>query len=43
MPRGILAAMAAGQWKHKRRGAPDAAQTGIADGLGEPPLSGALK
>jgi hypothetical protein len=35
--------MATGQCTHKRRGAPDAAQTGVADGLGEPPLCGALK
>jgi hypothetical protein len=34
--------MAADQCTHKRRGAPDAAQTGVADKLGEPPLSGAL-
>jgi hypothetical protein len=35
--------MAADQCTHKRRGAPDAAQTGVADGLGEPPLGAKLK
>ena len=43
VPRGILAAMATGLCTHKRRGAPDAAQTGVADGLGEPPLTAAFK
>jgi hypothetical protein len=34
--------MTAGQCTHKQRGAPDVAQTGVADGLGEPPLSAML-